>query len=128
MVRGCPRKTSAVRTMDEERVNFRDFVRTFRSSFIGQGTTTRRQRRDLFSLRVKLPPVTISLITQKVIPLSALPKDTTSELDGISPHYLFFMLNVRQGSCECQLLNVYGRLLSAGTGMREIWSFNPGRC
>jgi len=27
-----------------------------------------------------------------------LPKDTTNELAGLSPHYLFFMLNVKQGS------------------------------
>jgi len=31
----------------------------FRYSFICQGTSTRRQRSNLFSLRVKLPPVTI---------------------------------------------------------------------
>jgi len=51
----------------------------FRYSFICQDTSTRRQRRDLFSLRVELPLVTTSLTTQKVetIPLSALPKDTT---------------------------------------------------
>jgi len=31
------------------------------------------------------------------IPLSALPKDTTiSELAGLSPHYPFYMLNVKQ--------------------------------
>jgi len=38
--------------------------------------------------RVKLPPVTISLNHTKVeaIPLSALPKDTTSELVGLSSH------------------------------------------
>jgi len=46
-------------------------------SFICQGTSTRRQRSDLFSLRVKLPPV------------SALPKDTTSALSGLSSHYPF---------------------------------------
>jgi len=35
-----------------------------------------------------LPPVTTSLTTPKVeaIPLSALPKDTTSELAGLSSH------------------------------------------
>jgi len=36
----------------------------------------------------------------EAFPLSALPKDTTSKLAGLSPHYLFFMLNVKQGSCE----------------------------
>jgi len=37
--------------------------------------------------RVKLPPVATSLTTQEAIPLSALPKDTTIELAGLSPHY-----------------------------------------
>jgi len=32
--------------------------------FICQGTSTRRQRSDLFGLRIKLPPVTTSLTTQ----------------------------------------------------------------
>jgi len=33
----------------------------YRYSFICQGTSTRRQRSDLFGLRVKLPPGTTSL-------------------------------------------------------------------
>jgi len=37
----------------------------YRHSFICQGTLTRRQRRDLFGLRVKLLPVTTSLTTQR---------------------------------------------------------------
>jgi len=37
----------------------------FRYSFICQDISTRRQRSDLFSLRVKLRPVTTSLTTQK---------------------------------------------------------------
>jgi len=36
----------------------------FRYSFICQGTSTRRQRRELFGLRVKLSRVTTSLTTQ----------------------------------------------------------------
>jgi len=57
-------------------------------TFICQVASTRRQRSDLFGLRVKLPPVTTSFNLSKVvtIPLSALPKDTTSELAGLSPH------------------------------------------
>jgi len=42
---------------------------------------------------VKLLPVTISLTTQikvEAIPLSALPKDTTSELADLPSHYPFF--------------------------------------
>jgi len=62
-----------------------------RYSFICHCASTRRQLRDLFGLRVKLPPVTTSLTTQRLrqfrnsvllkgwgnsaIPLSALPKD-----------------------------------------------------
>jgi len=38
---------------------------SFRYSFICQGTTTRKQRSKLFGLRVKLPPVTTSLTTQR---------------------------------------------------------------
>jgi len=37
----------------------------YRYSFICQGTSTRRQRSDLFGLPVKLPPVTTSLTTQR---------------------------------------------------------------
>jgi len=37
----------------------------FKYSFICQGTSIRRQRRDLFGLRVKLPLVTTSLTTQR---------------------------------------------------------------
>jgi len=40
--------------------------------------------------------------------LNALPKDTTSELAGLSSHYPSFMLNVKQGSCEYQLLKFFG--------------------
>jgi len=37
----------------------------FRYSFTCQGTSTRRQRRELFGLRVKLPPVTTCLTTRR---------------------------------------------------------------
>jgi len=53
------------------------FMELSTCSFICQGTSTRRQRSDLFGLRVKLPPVTTNLTTQR------------SEL--------------KQGSCEYQL-------------------------
>jgi len=36
-----------------------------RYSFICQGKSTRRHRRDLFGFRVKLPPVTTSLFTHR---------------------------------------------------------------
>jgi len=39
--------------------------RYIRHTFICQGTSTRRQRSDLVGLRVKLPPVTTSLTTQR---------------------------------------------------------------
>jgi len=67
------------------RAPFSQYRFRFRYSFICQGTSTRRQRRNLSGLLVKLPPVTTSLTTQKVeaIPLSALLKDTTNELAGL---------------------------------------------
>jgi len=37
-----------------------------RSSFIYQGISTRRQRSNLCDLHAKLPPVTTSLITQRL--------------------------------------------------------------
>jgi len=45
--------------------NMAQFLSTFKYSFICQGTSTRRQRSDLFGLRVKLPLVTTSLTTQR---------------------------------------------------------------
>jgi len=42
----------------------RIFKISLRYSFICQGNSIRRQRRDLFGFRVKLPPVTTSLTTQ----------------------------------------------------------------
>jgi len=62
---------------------------SFRYSFIYQGTSTRRQRSDLFGFRVKLPPVITSLTNNskvEAISLSALPKNTISELAGLTPH------------------------------------------
>jgi len=45
----------------------------------------------------------------EAITLSALPKNTTSKLAGLSSHYSVFMLNVKQGSCEYQLLKSFDR-------------------
>jgi len=44
----------------------------------------------------------------EAIPLSALPKDKTSELAGLFSHYPSFMLNVKQGNCKYQLLKSFG--------------------
>jgi len=44
----------------------------------------------------------------EAIPLRALPKDSPSELGGLSLHYPFPMLNVKQGNCENQLLKSFG--------------------
>jgi len=70
-------------------------------SFICQGTSTRRQRGDLYGLRVKLPPITACKVEAIWLQwLSALLlKDTTSELAGSLSHYLL-MLIVKQESCE----------------------------
>jgi len=40
------------------------FVMLFRYSFISQGTSTRKQRSDLFGLRVNLPTVSTSDVTR----------------------------------------------------------------
>jgi len=49
-------------------------------SFICQGTSTRKQRRDLFGFRVELPLVIRSNHSNvEAIPWSAFPKDATSE-------------------------------------------------
>jgi len=44
----------------------------------------------------------------------AFPKCTTSELAGLTSHYPFFMPNVKQGSCEYQLLKSFGLTRPAG--------------
>jgi len=69
-----------------------------------------KQRSDLFGLRVKLPPVTIPVYNHsnaEAVQFSALPNDTTSELAGLSPEP-FEMLNVKQESCEYQILKSFG--------------------
>jgi len=43
----------------------RTWMDRFRSSLICQGTSTRRQQSDHFDLRIKLPPVTTILTTQR---------------------------------------------------------------
>jgi len=57
-----------------------------RYSFICRGTSFRRQQSDLFGLRVKLPHVTANHSKVEANPLSALPKNTTSELASLSSH------------------------------------------
>jgi len=60
----------------------------FRYSFFCQGTSTRRQRRDFFSLLSQAATCYYQSNHSKIeaISFSALPKDTTSELTGLSPH------------------------------------------
>jgi len=70
----------------------------FKYSFICQGTSTSRLRTCYYqSNHSKV----------EAIPLSALPKDATSELAGLPSHYLSFMLNVKQESCEYQLFKSF---------------------
>ena len=42
------------------------------------------------------------------IPLSALPKDTTSKLAGLFSTLSLFMLSAKQGSCEYHFLKFFG--------------------
>jgi len=61
----------------------------FRFSFTCQGTSTRRQRRDLFGLRVKLPPATTSLTTQwyRGNPVKSLTQGHNKRtIAGVSPY------------------------------------------
>jgi len=71
-------------------------------SFICQVALTRRQRRDLFGLRVTCYYQS-NHSKVEAISVSALPKDTTNELADVSIHYPFLKLNVKQGSCKYQL-------------------------
>jgi len=76
-----------------DKFRFNDFV-------ICQGTSTRRYRRDLFSIRVKLPPVT----TTKPLKdwgnlVKCLIQGHNKQTCWLSFHYHFFMLNVKQESC-----------------------------
>jgi len=87
-------------------------------SFIFQVSSIRRQRRDLCCLRVKLPPDTTSQpLKVEAIFLSALPKDTTSELAGLFSHYPFLMLNVKQWSREAVNTNFSNLLVWLGQGI-----------
>ena len=48
------------------------------------------------------------------IPLSALPKDTTSKLAGLSSTLSLFMLSAKQGSCEYHFLKSFS--------MTRLWN------
>jgi len=63
----------------------------------GNHETAKRSFR-LWNEAVTCPSTQIKV---EAIPLSALPKDTASELAGLIPsHYLFFMLNFKLERCE----------------------------
>jgi len=83
----------------------------FRCSFISQGTSSRRQRRDLFGLQVKLPPVTTSLTTQRYRgnPVKCLAQGYNKRTFRPIFTHPFIILNVKQGSCEYQLLKCFGK-------------------
>jgi len=76
-----------------------------------QVALAKRQRSDLCGLPSPASSCYYQCNHSKVeaVPLSALPKDTTSELVGLSSHYPFFMLNVKKGSCKYQLLKLLGQ-------------------
>jgi len=57
-------------------------------TFICRGTSTRRERRNFFGLRVNCYYQS-NHSKVETIPLSAFSKDTTSELTGFSSYYLF---------------------------------------
>jgi len=91
---------------------FKIFKIGLRYSVICQGTSTKREQtwaKGPFRFSSQTATCYYQAIHSQVeaIPLSALPKDT-SELAGLSSHYPSFMLNVKQGSCEYQLLKSFG--------------------
>jgi len=63
------------------------WIKWFGYSFICQGTSTRRQRSDFFRSSDQSDRSKI-----EAIPLSALPKDTTSELAGLLLFFFLFYL------------------------------------
>jgi len=77
----CQQKFSFLNT------NKTKYIR-FRYSFIRQGTSTRRQRMWPFRSSSQAATCYYQFNHSKVeaIPVSALPKDTTSELAGLSPY------------------------------------------
>ena len=58
------------------------------------------------------------------VPLSALPKDTTSKLAGLFSTLSFFMLSANQGSCEYHFLKsiAFGRLKSLPNSLQREFS------
>jgi len=73
-------------------------------SFICLSTLAKRQRSDLFGRRAATCYYQFNYSKVEAISLSAFPKDTTSELAGLSSYYPFIMLNDKQESCEYQIL------------------------
>jgi len=81
-------------------------LRTF--SFICQGTSTRRQRRDLFCLPVELPSVTtIYPLKGRVNLVKCLAQEHNKRTFRRDIHTVPLMLKVKQGSRENNLLGSY---------------------
>jgi len=100
----------------------------FTCYFIYQGTSTKRQRRELLRYSSQAVTCYYQSIHSKVeeIPLSALPKNTTSELADLF-RTIFLTLNVKQGSCKSQLLKSFG-LTQRGNLTRRLggdWMVGP---
>jgi len=73
-------------------------------------------------------PAISNFLNSKIeaILLSALPKDTTSELASLSPHNPVLVLNVEQESCEYQLLKTFGPTGQTNQGIKARSSnFEP---
>jgi len=66
----------------------------FRYSFICEGTSTWRQRRVVFESSCYYQSNQLKI---EAIPLTALPKDTTTELVDLSLHYPFFYVEHQAG-------------------------------
>jgi len=69
-----------------------------------QGRGRKKDGKYLAPPEIFSPPGYVGL----AMTLCPMPKDTTSELAGLSSHYPFLTLNVKQGSCEYQLSKPFG--------------------
>jgi len=92
----------------------------------GQGTLTRRQDRDLFDLRVKLPLVTNILTTKgRGNPAAYLQlKEIISELVCLSLHYLL-IFNIKQENCNYQLFTSF--VLTRQRNQIQVYRLRGGR-
>jgi len=92
-------------------------------SFICQGISTRRQRRDLFGALVKLPPVTY-LTTQRHSDKCLTQGHNKRTCRLFSLHYPFNAERQKQESCEYQLFKWFGMIW--GGNRNQVYRLRGG--